>query len=406
MNITKLKKDFPIFKRKINGKKLIYLDSVATTQKPNQVIEAISNHYKKNNANIHRGAYTLSEESSEIYENTKQRVAEFIGAKNWQEIIYTKNTTESINLVANSLVKSKILKKGDVILVSRMEHHSNLIPWMQMKKIGLKIEFIELQNNQELDYKDFEKKVKKFKPKIICVTHISNVLGTINNIKKITEVAHKNKALVLVDGAQSVPHIKINVKKLGVDFYAFSAHKMLGPTGIGVLYAKKQILEKIEPFLVGGDMVGEVNYNDAIWNTLPWKFEAGTPNIEGAVGLMNAINYLEKIGFENIKKHEEEITQYATDELKKIGCTIYGPSARKKIGIISFNLNNINPHDLASILDLKGISVRSGYHCAQPLMMKIGASDGSLRVSFYIYNDKKDIDALINGLKESKKFFV
>lgn len=406
MDAIKIKKDFPILKRKIHGKKLIYLDSVATTQKPLQVINSISTYYKKNNANVHRGAYFLSEESSEIYENTKKVVKEFIGASDWQEIIYTRNTTESINLVANSLVKSKMLKKGDTILTSRMEHHSNLVPWIEMKKIGIKLEFIELTKSGELDYKDFEKKVKKLKPKLVTITHISNVLGTINDIKKICEISHKNNALVLVDGAQSAPHIKIDVKKMDADFYAFSAHKMLGPLGIGVLYTKKELLKKMNPFIVGGDMVSTVKYNTASWNNLPWKFEAGTPNVEGAVGLASAIKYLENIGMKNIRKHEKELINYAIKELKKIGCIIYGPSSSKRSGAISFNLEGIHPHDVASLMDLKGISIRSGNHCAEPLMNYIGAKQGTCRASFYIYNDKKDVDALIKGLTEIKKIFA
>lgn len=406
MDVTKIKKDFPILKRKIHGKKLIYLDSVATTQKPLSVINSISKYYKTSNANIHRGAYFLSEESSEIYENTKKTVANFIGTNSWQEIIYTRNTTESINLVSASLYCSNILKKGDVILTSRMEHHSNLVPWIEMKKLGLNVEFIELTKSGELNYSDFEKKVKKFKPKLIAITHVSNVLGTINNIKRICDVAHKNKSLVLVDGAQSVPHLKVDVKKLGVDFYAFSGHKMLAPFGIGILYSKKELLEKLEPFLVGGDMVGEVRYDKANWNTLPWKFEAGTPNVEGAVGLETAIKYLEKIGMKNIRQHEKELVNYAIKEMKKIGCIIYGPGASKRSGAISFNLKGIHPHDVASLMDLKGISIRSGNHCAEPLMNYLGAKEGTCRASFYIYNDKKDVDALIDGLREVKKIFI
>lgn len=404
MNVEKIKKDFPILKRKVHGKKLIYIDNVATTQKPLQVIDAISNYYKTSNANIHRGAYLLSEESSEIYENTKKVVAKFIGAKNWQEIIYTRNTTESINIVAKSLFESGIISKGDTILTSRMEHHSNLVPWIEMKKLGFKLEYIELTKNGELDYRDFEKKVKKFKPKLVSVTHISNVLGTINNVKKITQIVHKNKGLVLIDGAQAVPHMKIDVSKIGADFYAFSGHKMLAPFGIGVLYAKKELLKKMDPFLTGGDMVGHVNYDKATWNELPWKFEAGTPNVSGAVGLAEAINYLENIGMKNIRKHEEKIINYAITELKKIGCEIYGPSASKRAGLVSFNFKELHPHDLASIVDLSGVSIRSGHHCAESLMNYLEV-DGTARAGFYIYNDKKDVDELIKALKKAKKIF-
>ncbi len=405
MDIKKIQKDFPILKRKIHGKKLVYLDNVATTQKPITVINAISDYYKTSNANIHRGAYLLSEESSEIYENTKKAVANFVGANSWQEIIYTRNTTESINLVSASLYCSNILKKGDIILTSRMEHHSNLLPWTELKALGIKTEFIELTKNGELNYVDFEKKVTELKPKLVAVTHISNVLGTVNNVEKIVEVSHKNNALVLIDGAQAAPHKKINVKKINSDFYVFSGHKMMGPFGIGVLYAKKELLEKMQPFLVGGDMVSSVAYDRVSWNTLPWKFEAGTPNVEGAVGLMAAIKYIEKIGIKNIEKHEKELIKYAIRELKKIGCNIYGPNAEKRAGLVAFNINKINPHDISSILDLDGISIRSGHHCAEPLMNYLGAHDGSLRVGFYIYNTKEDVDALIKGLIKAKKIF-
>ncbi len=405
LNVTKIKKDFPILKRKINGKKLIYLDNVATTQKPLSVINAVSNYYKTSNANIHRGAYTLSQESSEIYEDTKKIVANFIGATNWQEIVYTRNATESINLVASSLLKSKILQKGDTILTSRMEHHSNLLPWTQLKSEGINTEFIELTKNGELDYSNFEEKLKKFKPKLVAITHISNVLGTINNVEFIIKKAHEYRALVLIDGAQSAPHKKINVSKMDVDFYAFSAHKMLGPFGIGVLYSKKELLEKLEPFILGGDMVDQVEYDRASWNSIPWKFEAGTANVAGAIGLASAIKYLEKLGLENIETHENELIKYAITELEKIGCIIYGPSAEKRAGLVAFSLDSIDPHDISSMLDLEGICVRSGMHCAQPLAEYMGAKNGTARIGVYIYNTKKDIDKLIKSLKKIKKIF-
>jgi cysteine desulfurase/selenocysteine lyase len=405
IDVKKIKKDFPILKRKVHDKKLIYLDNVATTQKPQIVIDAISNYYETSNANIHRGAYLLSEESSEIYENTKKVVAEFINANSWEEIIYTRNTTESINLVSVSLYCSGIIKEGDTILTSRMEHHSNLIPWLMMRDFGINVEFIELTKTGELDYEDFEKKLKKFKPALVSVTHISNVLGTINDVKKITKKAHEIGSLVLIDGAQSAPNRKIDMKKIGADFYAFSAHKMLGPFGIGVLYGKKEILEKMDPFLTGGDMVGHVSFDKVTWNTLPWKFEAGTANVAGAVGLASAIKYLENIGMDNITKHEEELISYAINELTKIGCVIYGPkNPKKRAGLISFNFKNTHPHDLASILDLSGISIRSGHHCAESLMNHLEI-DGTARAGFYIYNSKEDVDELIKGLKKAKKIF-
>ena len=403
VNLTKIKKDFPILKRKINGKKMFYLDNVATTQKPLEVINAVSNYYKTSNANIHRGAYLLSQESSEIYENTKKEVAKFIGAKKWQEIIYTRNATESINLVANSLVKSRILVDGDTILTSRMEHHSNLLPWTQLKNDGINTEFIELTKNGELDYFDFEAKLKKFKPKLVAVTHISNVLGTINKVDLIVKKAHENGALILIDGAQAAPHKKINVNKMNVDFYVFSAHKMLGPFGIGVLYSKEEILDKMQPFILGGDMVDQVGYANVSWNSLPWKFEAGTANVAGAIGLASAIKYLEKIGLENIETHERALTKYAIKELEKIGCVIYGPSAEKRAGLVAFNLKNVDPHDVSSMLDIEGIAIRSGMHCAQPLMNYLGAKEGTCRAGFYIYNSTKDVDKLVKELKKIQK---
>jgi cysteine desulfurase/selenocysteine lyase len=286
-----------------------------------------------------------------------------------------------------------------------MEHHSNLIPWLMMRDFGINVEFIELTKTGELDYEAFEKKLKKFKPALVSVTHISNVLGTINDVKKITKKAHEIGSLVLIDGAQSAPNRKIDMKKIGADFYAFSAHKMLGPFGIGVLYGKKEILEKMDPFLTGGDMVGHVSFDKVTWNTLPWKFEAGTANVAGAVGLASAIKYLENIGMDNITKHEEELISYAINELTKIGCVIYGPkNPKKRAGLISFNFKNTHPHDLASILDLSGISIRSGHHCAESLMNHLEI-DGTARAGFYIYNSKEDVDELIKGLKKAKKIF-
>jgi len=400
------RKDFPIMNREINGNKLIYLDNGATTQKPKQVIDAISNFYSNYNANTHRGAYQLSLEASEAYEESKKVVAKFISADHWQEIVYTRNATESINLVANSLIKSKMLRKGDAVLISKMEHHSNIVPWLELQKHnGIILEFIELTENGELDYEDFENKVRGLRPKLVSIIHVSNTLGTINDVKRITKFSHDNGAMVLIDGAQAVPHTKVSVKEIDSDFYAFSGHKMCGPMGIGVLHGKKRLLEKMEPFMVGGDMISEVTFEDALWNDIPWKFEAGTQNVAGAVGLMEAVRYIEKIGIDNIEKHERELVKYAMEELSKIeGVTMYGPPAEKRAGLISFNLENIHPHDVSTVLDAKGIAIRSGNHCTQPLMIELGII-GSCRAAFYIYNSKDDVDKLIEGLIETKKIF-
>lgn len=404
-NLNNTQKDFPILKRKINGHNLIYLDNVATTQKPIQVIDAVSNYYKNSNANVHRGAYALSIESSDLYEETKQVVANFLNANSWDEIIYTKNTTESLNLVAESLSKSKIIKKGSVILTTQMEHHSNIVPWQEIsKRIGAKLEFVNVTKTGELDIEDFKEKVKKLKPKVVTFTHVSNVLGTINPVKELTSIAHTVKAIVVIDGAQAVPHLIVDVEDIDCDFYAFSGHKMLAPLGIGVLFGKKEFLEKIEPFLYGGDMISTVTFKNSEWNVIPWKFEAGTPNVSGAIGLKAAINYLENLGVENIHRHEKELTSIAIKRIIEMGGIIYGPSAEKRSGLISFNLPGIHPHDIATILDARGIAIRSGNHCAQPLMqaMKI---KGTCRVGFYLYNTKKDVELFLEGLAEAKRTF-
>lgn len=406
LNAKMLKQDFPIFERKINGQKLIYLDNVATTQRPKQVLEAETDYYSKYNANIHRGAYALSMESSNIYEETKRKAAAFIGAESWEEIIYTRNATEAINIVAGSLTKTKILKKNDTVLSTQMEHHANLVPWIELAKtVGIRNEFTKVTQKGELDLEDFEKKLKKHKPKLVAITHVSNVLGTINPVHEITSLAHKHGALVLIDGAQAVPHLKVNVREIGADFYAFSGHKMLAPFGIGVLYGKKELLEKMEPFLTGGDMISTVTFKQAEWNSVPWKFEAGTQNIGGAVALSAAINYIQKIGQNNIHAHEQELIKLAIEGISKIkGAKIYGPAWEKRAGLVAFNIGKIHPHDIASVLDKRGIQIRSGNHCAQPLMSEMGII-GTCRAGFYIYNTKEDVEELIKGLREAQKIF-
>ena len=381
-----IKKDFPILRNNI-----VYLDSASTTQKPQEVIDAIKEFYEKSNSNIHRGLYKLSEKATQLYESTREKVAKFINS-NSEEIIFTRGTTESLNFVANCL--GDLMKEGDTILLTEMEHHANLVPWQVVaKKNKLNLKFIPVDQNGNLMIDE-----KLFKNvKVVSVAHISNALGTINDIKKIEELTHKNNAYFILDAAQSIGHIKLDVKKINCDFLAFSGHKMLGPFGIGVLYGKKELLEKLEPFLYGGDMIKEVKLNESKWNDLPWRFEAGTQNIEGVVGLGNAIDYINKLGFNKIKEHEEEITKYALKELSKIKeLKIYSPNERT--GIISFNVQGIHSHDVAQLLDKYNICVRAGHHCCMPLMKKLGIN-GTVRVSLYIYNNKEDIDKLVEGLK-------
>lgn len=385
MDVERIREDFPILKRKINGHPLIYFDNTATTQKPVQVINAIKEFYEKYNANIHRGVHTLSQEASELYEKAHEKVADFINA-DWREVIFVRNTTEAINLVANILD----LEDGEVV-VSMMEHHSNLVPWQDK---NLKV--VNIKKDGTLDMEDLKEKITK-KTKLVAITHVSNVLGTINPVEEIGKMAHEVGALFLVDGAQSVPHMPIDVRKMDCDFLAFSGHKMLGPTGVGVLYGKKDLLEELPPFLKGGDMISHVWVDKATWNELPWKYEAGTPNIAGGVGLGAAVDYLKSIGVENVRRHEEELVRYALDGLSSLGVEIYGPEERG--GLISFNLDGIHPHDVAYFLDRKGIAVRSGHHCAQPLMRYFGIK-GTVRASFYIYNTKWEIDKFLDVLKE------
>ncbi len=398
MKINKIKKDFPILKRKINGKRLIYLDSAATSLVPSKVINRIKYFYENQKSNVHRGVYTLSEESTLAYEEARKKVANFINAST-EEIIFTKNATESLNILAYSLIQQ--LKKDDEVLISEIEHHSNLVNWQQLcKRNNIKLKFAKY--NGDINLKD---EINN-KTKIVSMTHISNVLGKLNNTEEISKLIHKNNGYLIVDGSQSVPHKKIDIKKLNCDFLVFSAHKMLGPFGIGVLYGKKEILENMSPFLYGGDMIKEVTLEDTKFNDIPFKFEAGTPNVSGAIALGEAIDYLNSIGMESIEKHEKELTEYALIKLKELNnIKIYSNG----IGIISFNLydkknNLIHPHDISTFLDHDGICVRGGHHCAQPLMKKLGTS-GSVRASFYIYNDRKDVDALINSLKKTSKVF-
>lgn len=400
-NVEKVRQDFPILKRKINGKYLVYLDSAATTQKPKQVIDTMTYYYENYNANVHRGVYKLSEEASIAYENSHRDVAKFIGAE-FEEVSFTKNATESINSLTNILTRN--LKKGDEILISKMEHHSNIVPWQYVSsQKGLVLKYVELTKDGRLDLKSLENSLTK-KTKVVSLTHVSNVLGTVNPIKEISKLTKEAGCLFVVDGAQSVPHMKVNVKDLGCDFLAFSGHKMLGPTGIGVLYGRKELLENLDPFLFGGGMISEVKEQTTTWASLPWKFEAGTPNIAEAIGLSAAIKYLERIGMENVESHEKYLVSYATEKLSQInGLKIYGPKDRG--GLVSFNVGKIHPHDLSTILDHEGIAIRGGHHCAMLLMSMLGLT-GSSRASFYIYNTREEIDFLVEGIEKAKKLFA
>ena len=404
LNVEKIREDFPILSKKINGKQLVFLDNASTSQKPKQVIEAIKNYYEEHNANPHRSIYKLCEEATEIYEKSHEDVAKFINASNEEEIIFVRNTNEAMNLVMYSWAMNN-LKSGDEILVTMMEHHANIVPWQFLQKFGIKLKFTELASDGRLDQNNFQEQLTK-KTKLVSITHASNVLGTINDVEKISKLAHDNGSLFVVDAAQSIPHMEVDVKKINCDFLAFSGHKMLAPMNIGVLYGKKEILEKMDPFMRGSDMIKEVKQTESTWNELPWKFEAGTPNVEGAVGLSVAINYLNKIGMKEIEKHEKNLTEYALKKLSGIeGVTVYGPrDGNQKAGIVSFNAKGVHSHDVAQLMDEFGIAIRSGHHCAMPLMKYLGIQSAA-RASFYLYTTKEEIDALANGLQKINKVF-
>lgn len=401
MSVNNLKKDFPIFE----NKDITYLDSGATTQKPTSVLEAIAKFYKNENANPHRGAYGLSIEATEIYENTRDKIAKFINAKHREEIIFSKNASESLNLIAYSYGLDN-LKKDDEIVLSIMEHHSNLVPWqMVAKKTESKLNYMYINDNFEISDEEIETKITD-KTKIVGITHVSNVLGTINNIEKIIKYAHKKGAIVVVDGSQSIPHMEIDVQKLDADFFVFSGHKMLAPLGIGILYGKREILNKMNPFLMGGDMIEYVYEQETTFAPLPNKFEAGTQNVEGVIGLGAAIDYIRNIGYNKIQEIEKEVTSYARQELSKLEyLTLYlTPNEEKHSSVISFNIKGVHPHDVASILDSENVCVRSGNHCAQPLLRSMGI-DSTCRASFYIYNTKEDVDKLVIALNKAYNMF-
>jgi cysteine desulfurase/selenocysteine lyase len=409
MDFNKLKKDFPIFRIKVNGKPFTYLDSAATSQKPESVISAVSDYYRKYNANIHRGIYKIAIEATEAYYKSKEKISSFIGSESPDQIIYVKNATEAINLVALSWGNANI-KRGDRILATQMEHHSNIVPWQLLaKRKGARLEYIKINPKTGLlDSNSMEEALER-KPKIVAITSASNVLGTINNITEISRKAHRQGAVVMVDAAQSVPHMETNISKMGCDFLAFSGHKMLAPMGIGVLYAKRGLLEEMEPIIGGGDMIRTVGFDTSTWNELPWKFEAGTPDVGGAIGFGAAIDYLNGVGMSNIRNHEKRLTKYAMGMLNGIkGLKIYGPSekeAEKRSGVISFSMEGIHPHDISTLLDREGVAIRAGHHCAMPLVRDVLKEPALARMSFYIYNNKEDVDIAVSALEKARNVF-
>ncbi|GAB3806214.1 cysteine desulfurase [Virgibacillus kimchii] len=402
MDVQAIRQQFPILHQEVNGHPLVYLDSSATSQKPQAVIDAVENYYRHDNSNVHRGVHTLGTRATENYEGAREKVRRFINAASTQEVIFTRGTTTAINTVAYSYGREK-LTAGDEIVITPMEHHSNIIPWQQVAKVtGATLKYLPLQPDGTIKLEDVEKTITG-NTKIVAITHVSNVLGTINPVKEIAAIAHKNGAVIMVDGAQGAPHLTLDVAELDCDFYAFSGHKMGAPTGIGVLYGKKQLLENMEPFEFGGEMIDFVNLYDSTWKELPWKFEGGTPIIAGAIGLGAAIDFLNEVGMDAITAHEEKLADYAMQQLRSIdGITIYGPE--KRAALVTFNLDDVHPHDTATALDAEGIAVRAGHHCAQPLMRWLDVT-ATARASFYLYNTKEDVDRLVEGLIKTKEYF-
>ncbi len=400
-----IREDFPILKRKVHGKRLVYLDNAATTQKPRAVIDALVDYYSRYNSNVRRSVHTLGEEATEAYEGARKKIGSFIGAGAPEQIVFTRGTTESTNLVRFAWAERHV-RKGDTILTTLMEHHSNIVPWQLVaQKNGAKVRYVGLNPDGTLNMGDFEQALRD-SPRLFAVSHCSNVLGTINDVAHLCRMASAAGARTLVDGAQSVPHMPVDVSAVGCDFLVYSAHKMLGPTGIGVLWAKKELLEEMDPFHGGGDMIKEVRLDGATWNEVPYKFEAGTTNIAGAIGFGAAVDYLSEIGMERVKRHEVELLRYALESLGDLkGMKIYGPPhAGSRGSVVAFNLADIHPHDLATILDEEGIAIRSGHHCAQPLMKWLDVPATS-RASFYVYNSFDDVDALRAGLQRGLKVF-
>jgi cysteine desulfurase/selenocysteine lyase len=410
LDVYKIRQDFPILSRKLfDGKNLVYLDNAATTQKPKEVIDAISRYYSEYNANIHRAVYQIAEEATEEYEKTREKIRKFINARHSEEIIFTRNTTESINLVAYAWGGSNV-KKGNKIILTEYEHHSNLVPWQVLGRTkGAKLNYLQVDNEGYISLEELDKIISitgEGKTKLITLSEMSNVLGTIFPVKELIKLAHDKKIPVLLDGAQSVPHMPTDVQDTDCDFLAFSAHKMLGPTGVGVLYVKKEILEKMKPFISGGDMIKEVHKENTIFNEIPYKFEGGTPNIADVIGFGAAIDYLNEIGMKNVREHEVKMTEYLMSKLTEIkSIKIYGPKrSEDRGGLVSFNIEGIHPHDCATILNDFGVAIRSGHHCAQVLMEKLDIVASS-RASLYIYNTKEEIDILIDALNHARRIF-
>lgn len=403
IDVEKIRKDFPILDQIVNDEPLVYLDNAATTQKPKVVLEAVNRYYQEDNANVHRGVHTLAERATASYEGARETVRRFINASSTKEVLFTRGTTTGLNWIGR--FAEEILEEGDEVLISIMEHHSNILPWQEAcRKTGAKLVYVYLKDGG-LDLEDFRKKLTD-RTKFVSIAHASNVLGVINPVQEIAQLAHEKGAIVVVDGAQSVPHMKIDVQKLDADFFVFSGHKMAGPTGIGVLYGKEQYLNQMSPVEFGGEMIDFVYEQSATWKELPWKFEAGTPNMAGAIGLAAAIDYLEAIGMDEIERHEQDLIAYVFPKLQVIeGLTIYGShDLAKRSGVISFNLGDLHPHDLATALDYEGVAVRAGHHCAQPLIQYLGVP-ATARASFYLYNTKEDCDKLVEALIKTKEFF-
>lgn len=403
MNISDIRKQFPILDQEVNGSPLVYLDSAATSQKPLAVIEAIEKYYKEYNSNVHRGVHTLGTRATDGYEGAREKVRKFINAKSTEEIIFTRGTTTALNTVAASYGRAN-LKPGDEIVITYMEHHSNIIPWQQVaKETGATLKYISLTEDHALSLEEVKSTITS-NTKIVSIMQVSNVLGTTNPVKEIAEIAHANGAVMVVDGAQSTPHMKVDVQDLDCDFFAFSGHKMGGPTGIGALYGKKELLEKMEPIEFGGEMIDFVNLYESTWKELPWKFEGGTPIIAGAIGLGAAIDFLEEVGLDNIQAHEHKLAQYALDRLSQVdGITIYGP--KERAGVVTFNIEDVHPHDVATVVDADGIAIRAGHHCAQPLMKYLNVSS-TARASFYLYNTEEEVDKLVSSLIKTKEYFT
>jgi cysteine desulfurase/selenocysteine lyase len=406
LDIVAIRADFPILDQEVHpGKRLVFLDSAASSQKPRQVIEAMASYYEHDHANVHRGIHVLSERATAAYEGARDKIQAFINAKSRKEIIYTRNATESLNLVANAWGRAN-LTAGDVIVLSEMEHHSNLVPWHILRdQLGFTIRYIPVTDSGELDMDAYAAFMRDDPVKLVSVMHVSNVLGTVNPVADIIQQAHAAGALVMLDGAQSVPHLKVDVQALDVDFMAFSGHKMAGPTGIGILYGKRELLDAMPPFLGGGEMIKRVTLEGSTWNDLPHKFEAGTPAIAQAVGLGAAVDYLNGLGMDNVIAHEQIVADYALDRLSEVpGLTLYGPAPEKRNGVASFTLQHLHAHDVAQLLDAEGVAVRAGHHCAMPLHQRLGVT-ATARASFYVYNTMADVDALVDAIYKARKVF-